>query len=236
MLDRIKQFISNSRLTQFLLVLLAGVAIGAIFYPTKHIEERERLKHEEELRKVNEQHSVELSSVTEMYTSLNASYQQYHSETEKKIFTLTQENTILKTKVKTAFYKIVRPDGTIEIKKFTESEVDESRQVITSIQEEFRQKIDSIETKWETIHKNRVENLSKEYKSKEEEYKRKITELEKSRVVDINKKSFGVEAGLLTSGNYYGHATYDVFGPFFLGLHGQFGAQSAAGGGLGIRF
>ena len=127
------------------------------------------------------------------------------------------------------------------MRKFTESEVDESKQVVTSIQEEFKTKIASIESKWEAIHRSRVEDLRREYDSKTEEYKKKIDELEKSKVVEINKKNFGLEAGLLTNGAGYGHVTYDVFGPIFLGLHAQFGvtpgAPSPAGGvGVGLRF
>lgn len=241
MFERVKEFIKNNQWAQFLLVLLVGIAIGAIFYPTKHIEERERQKHEEETKVLKETHAKELSQV---HDTLDKSVQQaseYRKEAELKISKLTTENTTLKSKQKVAFYKVVRPDGTIEIKKFTETEVDESKQVVTSIQKEFSEKIASIETKWETIHKERVANLTKEFNSKEEEYKHKIDELEKSKVVDINKKSFGLEVGALTSGSGYGHVTYDVFGPFFLGLHAQFGliptAPGAAGGaGIGLRF
>jgi len=241
MLDGLKQFVQNSKPVQFGLVLLAGVAIGAIFYPTKHIEERERQKHELETKTLNEQHAKELSQVRDTLDKTTEQFKSQLSESEKKIVKLTTENTTLKSTQKTAYYKIVKPDGTIEIRKFTETQVDESKQVITSIQEEFKTKIASIETKWETIHKERVAKIQKEFDSKEETYKHQIDELEKSKVIDINKKSFGVEAGILTNTSYYGHVTYDVFGPFFLGLQAQFpitptSPGAAGGAGIGIRF
>lgn len=236
MLERIKEFIKNNQWAQFVLVLLVGIAIGAVFYPTKHIEERERQKHEEETKVLKEQHSKELSEVRDTLDKTTKQASEYRSETERKITKLTTENSTLKSSNKTAYYKLVKPDGTIEIKKFTETQVDESKQVITSIQEEFKQKVASIETRWESIHKERVSSLQKEFNSKEEQYKHKIDELEKSKVVDINKKSFGAEAGVTTSLSYYGHVTYDVFGPVFVGLHAQFGPQVGAGAGLGLRF
>src|SRR5690606_32585529 len=119
---------------------------------------------------------------------------------------------------------------------FSESEVTESTKVIAQIQEEFKTKIESIEKKWSDVHRERVLELKKEYDSKLEEYQKKIVELEKDKIVDINKKSFGVEVGLVTGLNYYGHVTYDVFGPFFLGLHTQLGSSVSAGAGIGIRF
>lgn len=241
MWEKIKALVEGSKVIQFVLVLLLGVAIGALFYPTKRIEERERQKHELETKTLNETHSKELSQVRDTLDKTTQEFKSQLSESEKKITKLTTENSTLKSSQKTAYYKLVKPDGTIEIKKFSETQVDESKQVITSIQEEFKQKVASIETKWETVHKERVEKLQKEFSSKEESYKHQIDELEKSKVVDINKKSFGAEVGVLTNLNYYGHVTYDVFGPFFLGLHAQFGltptAPSAAGGaGIGLRF
>lgn len=236
MLERTKEFIKSNSWIQFLPVLVAGIAIGAIFYPTKHIEERERQKHELETKILNETHAKELSQVRDTLDKVNQQSNEYRKEAEVRISKLTAENSTLKSKVKTAYYKVVRPDGTIEIKKFTESEVDESRQVITSIQQEFKEKIASIENRWETIHRERVTAITKEFNSKEESYKRQIDELERRKVVDVNKKSFGVEVGVMTNASYYGHVSYDVFGPVFIGGHAQFGSQNGLGTGIGLRF
>ena len=233
----VKEFIQNSKPTQFLLVLLVGVAIGAIFYPTKHIEESLEKKHQEEITTLKEQHAKEDAKLQESIDKAQAETKQLHSSTDATINKLTTQIHDLQSKQKTSYYKIVRPDGTVEIKKYTESEVTESTKVITQIQEEFKQKIDAIEAKWETLHKERVAELKKDFDSKEQSYKKEIDELKQTKVVDINKKSFGVEGGMLLDGDYYMHATYDLFGPFFLGLQTQFGVDDkTVGAGIGLRF
>ena len=130
------------------------------------------------------------------------------------------------------------PDGTIEIKKFTESEVNESSKVITQIQEEFKTKIDKIETKWSEIHKERVAKLQKDFDSKESGYQKTIEELTKSKTVSVNEKHFGLEAGMMSNKNYYGHVTADLWGPVFVGVHGEVGANNdnKLGAGIGLRF
>ena len=234
-MEKIKEFIKNSKPTQFILILLVGVAIGAIFYPTKHIEETLTQKHEAETKTLKEEHAKETAKLKETVDRITAESTQYRRDTETKITTLTSQVHELKNKQKTAYYKVVRPDGTVEIKKFTESEVNESTKVITQIQQEFKEKVEAIETKWETLHKERVAEIKKDFDSKEQTYKKEIDELKTTKVVDINKKSFGVEAGVLLDKSYYGHVTYDVFGPFFLGLHSQFGTTNTAGAGIGLR-
>lgn len=236
MWEKIKAFVQASKAAQLVLALLAGMAIGALFYPTKHIEERLDKLHQEEISKVKTEYQQTITNQQESIVKLTEESKEYHRVTEQKITSLTSEVSTLKSHQKTAYYKIVKPDGTIEERNFTETDIDESRTVITSIQQEFKEKVDSIEKKWEQVHKDRVTQIKKEYAAKEEEYKKTIDELHQSKVVDINKKSFGVEGGMLTSKDYYGHVTYDVFGPFFLGLQGQFGPSPAAGAGVGIRF
>jgi len=237
MFEKVKNFIKESKPAQLVLVLILGMAIGAIFYPTKHIEERLDTLHQEEIAKIKIEHSIELSHQKEEYSKLAQESAEYHKETESKISSLVTQVTTLKSKQKTAYFKIVKPDGTVEVRRFTESELDASNTVVTSIQKEFKEKVDSIEKKWEQVHLKRVTELKKEFASKEAEYKKTIDELHQEKIVDINKKSFGIEAGGLLNGNYYGHVTYDVFGPFFLGAHSQFGTTSnTAGLGVGIRF
>ena len=219
-------------------MLLIGITIGAIFYPTKKIEEKITAKYEQEISSLKEVHSKEQSELTEKYAASLKENKELHIESEKKITKLTSEVKNLQSKQKTAYYKLIKPDGTIEIKKFTESEVTESTKVVTQIQEEFKTKIDKIETKWAEIHKERVTKLQKDFDSKESEYKKTIEELTKSKTVSINEKRFGLEAGMMSNKNYYGHATADLWGPVFVGIHGEIGSDNdnKLGAGLGIRF
>ena len=219
-------------------MLLIGVTVGAIFYPTKRIEEKLTKKHQEEISVMKEAHSKELSEVNEKYSASVKENKELHIESESKITKLTNDVRTLQSKMKTSTYKLVKPDGTIEERTFSQSEVNESSKVVTSIQEEFKQKIDQIETKWSDIHKERVTKLVKEFDSKEAQYKKTIDELTKSKTTSVNEKSFGIEAGILTDKSYYGHATADLWGPVFIGIHGEIGQNNdnKLGAGLGLRF
>ena len=238
-MQKIKEFISNNRWAQFVLVGVAGIAVGALFYPTKHIEETITQKYEEILAKEKLQHSDEMSKTTEDFLHQLKTSLAQTKELETKISSLTTEVKNLKSKQKTAYYKVVKPDGTIEIKKFTESEVTESTKVITQIQQEFKEKIATIETKWETIHKQRLQEVKSSFDLKEKEYQSKIAEYESKKVVDINPKKAGLELGATTKGAVYIHPSYDIFGPLFLGVHVEGapnGSEFGAGAGVGIKF
>jgi hypothetical protein len=240
MLEKVKNLVKESRVVQFALVAFVSAAAGALLYPTKHIEETYKEHYEQVLAKEREVSSKRELEAKEAYTKELINLHQKKQELEVKISSLTIENKELKSKQKTAYYKIVRPDGTIEIKRFTESEVNESTQVITQIQQEFKQKIEEIESKWEKVHKERVTKLQEQFSSKEREYQKIIRDLEQTKVVDINKKSGALEVGVLSSGNVYVHPTYDLFGPFFVGAHVEGspsnGSNFGGGAGLGIRF
>lgn len=219
-------------------MLLIGITIGAVFYPTKKIEEKLTYKFQQEISSLKEVHAKEVQEVTEKYTSSLRENKELHIESERKISKLTSEVKNLQSKQKTAYYKLIKPDGTIEIKKFTESEVNESTKVVTQIQEEFKTKIDQIETRWSEIHKERVAKLQKDFDSKESGYQKTIEELTKSKTVSINEKRFGLEAGMMSNKNYYGHATADLWGPVFVGVHGEVGTNNdnKLGAGIGLRF
>lgn len=229
----------NKEWVKYLLTLIAGVAIGAVFYPTSHLEEKISKKYEEEVKSLKETHLREEQNLKESYAKSSEEFKSYKQESERKVSVLTTQIQTLQSKQKTSYYKLIKPDGTIEVKKFSESEVNESSSTVTSIQEEFKTKIASIETKWEKIHKERVSKMTKDFSQKEETYKHKIEELEKTRTVDTNKKSFGVEGGYNTESQYYLHATGDLFGPVFMGVHTESNKEldkKSIGAGLGIRF
>ena len=220
------------------LVLLMGITIGAVFYPTKRIEEKLTQKYQEEITLLKESHSKEVQDITEKYASSLKENKELHIQSEQKITKLTNEVKTLKSKQKIATYKLIKPDGTIEERTFSETEIDESSKVVTSIQEEFKQKIDQIETKWSDIHKERVTKIQKNFDAKETEYKKTIDELTKSRTVSVNEKRFGLEAGMMSNKDYYGHATADLWGPVFIGVHGELGSNNdnKLGAGIGLRF
>lgn len=237
-LSQLKDLMSN-QWVRYVVVLLIGATVGVVFYPTKHIEEKVSLKYEQEISQLKETHDKEMNEEHMQFLAIASEYHSYHDEMESKVTKLTVEIRSLQSKQKTAYYKIVKPDGTIEIKKFTESEVNESSKVITQVQEEFKRKVDSIESKWKSIHEERVTKIQKESDQKESNYKKTIEELQKSKSVTVNEKKYGIEGGMMSNRDYYLHATADVWGPIFIGIQGESNQEfrdNKMGLGLGLRF
>jgi hypothetical protein len=234
-MEALKRFIAENKLVQFLLVGLGGIAIGVIFYPTKEIQEREKTKYEQQMSKVSEEHKSEIKRLNESFKKETHKVASINKDLRSKLDKVTVENKELKNKQKVSYFKLIKPDGTIEIRRFSESEVNESSQAVTKIQQEFELRLKSVEEKWEKIHEQRISVIKKEFDKKEEEHKRQIQELEKSKITEINKKKFGLEIGLNLQKQTYGHVTYDIFGPIFIGLHSQIGSLNT-GAGIGIRF
>jgi hypothetical protein len=234
-MERFKQFIEENKWAQFILTGIGGIVIGVIFYPTKEIQEKEKIKYEQQITKINELHEKEIEDLRQSYKKENNKTLTVNKELKSKLEKVTYENKELRNKQKVSYFKLIKPDGTIEIRRFSESEVNESSQAVSKIQQEFESKLKSVEQKWEKIHEQRVSLIKKEFDKKEEDHKKQIQELEKSKITEINKKRFGLELGLNLQRQAYGHATYDVAGPFFVGLHSQIGSINT-GIGVGIRF
>ena len=237
-MKKIIDFVKKNRVAQFVLVLIVGIVIGAIFYPTKRIEERVKQEYQEKIDKVVEEKEQIRKELTEDIVKKVEEHSEYKIEMSKEINKLEVQVKELNAKKKETFYKIVKPDGTIEIRQYKESELSETTQIVTKIREEFDTKIKSIAYKWQDIHKKRVEILKKDFDKREQEYKTRIEKLEKEKITIINPKSFGLGIGYLSNKNYYGNVSYDIFGPIFLDLHTEsnFNSSFAVGGGLGVRF
>jgi hypothetical protein len=200
--------------------------------------------------KLIEKHKEEISSLKEFYLSelfktqeeIQIKEKQLVSsirEKESKIYSLTNEVRDLKSKQKTSFYKIVKPDGTIELKKYSESEVNQSSTVITEIQQEFKEKIQKIENRWSEAYKSRLEQVQKDFSSKEEQYKSKISELEKSKTITVKQRKNYVELGYQSENEFYFHGSRIFFDPFAIGIHLSSDKKfkdKSIGLGIGIKF
>ena len=228
----------KNRAVQIGLAVLIGAAIGALFYPTKHIEERVKQEYQELVKTERTEKETLRKQLSEEIDELKEERTTRIVETTKKVAKLEYQVRELQSKKKETFYKIVKPDGTIETKIFKESEVNESTTLITSVREEFNQKVTEIEDRWKRVHTKRVEDLKKDFDAKETSYKQVIAKYESEKIVDINPKKYGLEAGYLSSKQYYFHGNVDVFGPVFIGVHTQtdFGGEHAVGAGIGLRF
>jgi len=222
---------------RYVLVLLAGITIGALFYPTKRVEERVSQKYEQQIKTLNQVHSQELQTSKSQLDKVTSESRTLQSESQEKISQLTTQVHDLQTSRKTTYYKLVHPDGTTEIRETTDSETEESDKVATQVQAEYQQKLDTTVQQLNQVHETQVSQMQKDYTSKAESYEQTISELKKEKITETGVKKFGVEGGYLNDKDYYVHATGDLWGPFFLGIHGETGpTDSKLGVGLGIRF
>ena len=236
------QYIKDNAWARYVLLFVAGIAIGAIFYPSKTIIKEVKVEDTTRIERLEK----ELTNTKEKYEEKLTQKQEENKTLEitmnKKVESLTSEIRVLQSKIKTSYYKLVKPDGTIEERQFTESEVNESTQVVQSIREEFTQKILEIENRWMTIHRERVTAIEIQHAKEVTEFTEKIKKLEQYEKIEINKRSTQFELGFLSNKNYYLHVTRDLFGPIFIGVHTQTNLglladpQFAVGGGVGWRF
>ena len=232
----VKEFLKTQD-GKYLSIFLSGLLVGYVAFPEKRVEEKLTQQYEQKIAEIKQINEIQLSKTEEEKKKTEASLSSYKRQTDKKLQKLTKEVTELRSKQKVSYYKIVRPDGTVEIKKFTETDISESSQVIESVRQEYSEKISELENKWKQVHEKRVADIVQEFSLKEDRYKKEIFKLEQQRVTEIGKKSFGVEVGLNSDENVYLHATYDILGPFFIGgLVTNPMQMSSIGLGIGIRF
>jgi monoamine oxidase len=229
--------------------VLLGIVVGVVFYPSKIITEREtsKLKETYELKisEMQKTHNEESAKLNEKLTAEESVRKSLETETSKKIEILTTENRSLKQSSKKQKFKLVKPDGTIIEKEMEQSNSEEVSSVVSSIKEEFNQKVKSIEERWKKVHEERVVELKKKFDQDIEKVKseQKVVEkiVEKEKIVEVNKKKLRPEVGASYDGTKdvkgYFHLSYPVAGPVFIG-GGVSGSKTGFGDvrlGLGLE-
>jgi hypothetical protein len=230
--------------------LIMGVIIGAIFYPTKTIIERETFKlkeaYELKIAELQKTHTEEIAKLNEKVIFEEKNRKSIELETSKKIELLTQENKSLKQSSKKQKFKLIKPDGTIIEKEMEQSNFEEVSGVVVSIKKEFNEKVKSIEDKWKKVHEERIVELKKKFDQDIEKTKseQKVVEkiIEKEKIVEVNKKKLRPELGVSYNKDKialgYFHLSYPISGPIFIG-GGVSGNQTRIGDvrlGLGLEF
>jgi predicted ribosome quality control (RQC) complex YloA/Tae2 family protein len=171
---------------------------------------------------------------------------QAQSSLQKKISSLTTENTQLKQKRRVETIIIKKPDGTEEthIVDVTDTESISSKheRQISELTETHKEEIKQIETKHQeqivaeqTKSQKRVDEISQELSKS----KRTIEELEKSsKTVTTNVRNFGIGVGYTSDRNYSSEVSYQFWGPVYMQLSGDsdFKSDYLGRATLGIRF
>lgn len=224
---------------RYVVILLIGMGIGAVFYPSKSTVSEDIYKYKEEISRLEQEKVNIQKEYVDLFNRSEKENKEYRERATHQIISLRAENYKLKSKVKESKFKLVKPDGTIEERWFKESETDVVSSVVTKIRSEFDQKIVSIENKWKKVHEQRTQKIRSDYEKKIAEFKSKESSTISKKKVDTNKRSFGLSLGITSEKDYFSSATYDIYGPFFLDLHlgsdRQF-QDKEVGIGLGIRF
>lgn len=233
-----KELLKNN-LVRYGLVLIAGIAIGAVFYPSKTIETELEQKYQQQITRLQEEHREKKSELQEQIQKQIAETKEVEQRTEAKLSSVKEENSRLKRQVKERTLKIIKPDGTIVEETYKESQTEVVTKIVTEIRQEFVTKVNSIEKKWEKVHVRRLKKVKEKFDKKIEEKDKVIASLKKSKKVEINKRDFAIAAGLKTDQDYYVNGSYSLFGPFFLNFHAETNKRfddQAAGIGFGIGF
>jgi hypothetical protein len=229
--------------------LLLGIVVGVIFYPSKTITERETLKlkesYELKISEIQKTHTEETKALSEKLIAEESARKSLEMESSKKLEMLTQENKSLKQSSKKQKFKLVKPDGTIVEKEMEQSNSEEVSNIVSSIKEEFNQKVKSIEERWKKVHEERIAELKKKFDKDIEKARseQKVIEktVEKEKIVEVNKKKLRPEVGASYDGTKdvkgYFHLSYPVAGPVFIG-GGASGSKTGFGDvrlGLGLE-
>lgn len=226
---------SKNQTVRLLAVFIVGLAVGAIFYPSKSIKEEERQRYEARIEK-----EIQYSRTLEkQYQEKIAEESKESRKREEQLrATITSQKTEiskLQAKVSERTFKIVRPDGTIEEKTFKESEINKDTSVVSTIRAEFDRKVTEIEDRWKKVYTERLLVIKDQTDAKLKEKDHRIAELERSRTVEINKRNFGVSVGMTNKKDYYGTVHRDVAGPIFIqGLIQTNPDNNDSRGGIGI--
>jgi len=229
--------VKASKPLQFALVFLGGITVGVLFYPTKIIKDSLQKTYQSQITTMQQQQATTLSQTKTQYDQQIQTLTQTNTDLSSKITSLTSQVTDLKSHQTNNYVKIVHPDGTIEIQDTSSKDSSSEQEISQQIQQEYDQKLQTQVTQLQQTQASTIATMQSQWDSKETSYKSQIATLTQTHSETVNPKNFGIEAGMMTNRDYYGHVTYDIWGPFIMGAHAEFGTTSNAGGlGLGIRF
>jgi len=238
--------IIRSRAFQIVVALILGGAIGVAFYPTSSIETELRAKvvaeYSLKMEQMSESHKTEIENLHEKRIEETSSHFQSISDLSQKVSSLTEQNRQLHQKVTEKTYKLIKPDGTVIEKTFKSSDTEETNRVITSIQTEFTEKVNTLQNRYQKVHTERIKEIQKDFESKllsiKEENKKTTSDISEKVSKITNPKRFGIEGGIDSRLNWYAHSTAIVYGPLFLGAHVSFDGYlpQSAGIGVGVSF
>jgi len=253
----LEQLWANEKTRYVLLVvggLLVGVLSTVLLYPTKQIREeaqkelREQVQQEAQssFAKREQELTERFTKEVNTLTSQVEKSMQEQSSLQKKVSSLTTENTQLKQKRRVETIIVKKPDGTEEthIVDVTDTESISSKheQQISELNETHKQEVKELENKHQeqiVAEQNKSQKKIDEVSQELSKSKQTIELLEKtSKTITTNVRNFGIGAGYTTDRDYSGEVSYQFWGPVYMQLSGDsdFKSDYLGRATLGIRF
>lgn len=138
---------------RYILILFVGITVGAIFYPTRRVEEKTSAKYEQQI------------------SQMKTEFSQYKSLSEEKITSLTSQVTDLSSHSKVVYEKITRPDGTIEVHQTTVKNTTENTDSSSSttdektvqMQKDFASKEQQYQQTIQTLEKSKTVTVNEKH-------------------------------------------------------------------------
>lgn len=233
------EFLKKNLWALSIVTFIIGVVLGVVLYPSRRIEEQLKRKYEAELSKQTETLRAENKTLNQQLDEFHALATKISEEQQAEINQLRAQVREFESNSHEEEIQIIRADGSREIRRIKDTHTKELTKVTEEINSKWEKKFQEATTEFNHKVQSVQEQSQLLLATKEKEHQRIIEELKASKVTTINQKRFGLEAGVLTTRSFYGHATMDVAGPFFIGLQVQglsATVPTAAGIGVGVRF
>lgn len=227
----------KNRLVQCLACFAAGALTFTLIAPSKITETKLKQEYEAKLSKQSEQYKTTIANLESEKTQLRQENLDIETQYSKTISAIKSQYSDRSTSKVTTYHKVTRPDGSSEEWKTTEYADKSSQRLISEIQGSYDNKVKILEQKYQADNEKVKQSTEEKYASIINELKTELSKKTESTTVTVNPKKLGVEAGFTTDQTFYGHGTYNFWGPFFFGSHIESNLrQHSAGIGLGINF
>jgi hypothetical protein len=231
-----------------------GVGMTILLYPSANIEtkayERSKAEYTKELKSITDKHEIETFKVQKNYEEeikiLTAEHSKTESDLKQKIVSLNTEISTNTKKQRTEVVKITRPDGTIEEHTITDTSEDSMNQRIVDMKKETEQQVKTEIAKVQEEFSKKEEQIKSESNKivatlqvTVEKQKSQIDELiKKEKLISVNPKAVGIEAGIASDLLYRFGANYNVLGPIYIGIQtdSDFKSKVRPGLTIGVRF
>jgi hypothetical protein len=211
----------------------AGLAVGVVMSYSRvntEIKNSSEMKsaYEEKIQQIEQQSIKQQTDMKSEYEKTVASMTVESSVREEKLLTkiskLSSENQQLKQRTKEDWVKIIHPDGTIEERKVTQTDIDSSKNSQTQVTEDVQVQVNNAVKKVQDEKTVEIEKITQANKVEIDSMKKVLSEkeqtiqkLQSSSSVTSRNLGVGLGLGYNSDQSFSAFAHYQIFGPLFVG-------------------